>query len=53
MHDVPTRAEMLAAHDDSNPGNPLAIAIAAAMAAYGDVLADQSNRAGTFPNPPV
>jgi hypothetical protein len=53
MHHVPTRAELLAALDDPNSGNPLATAIAAVITSYGNALADQANRAGAFPNPLV
>jgi hypothetical protein len=53
MHHVPTRAELLAALDDPNPGNPLAVAIAETLAGYAKQLADQAKRAGAWPNPVV
>ena len=53
MHHIPTRAELLAALDDPNPGNQLAVAISETLAGYAKQLADQADRAGAWPNPVV
>lgn len=51
MKRIPTRVEMLAALDDPNPANPLAVAIADCIASYGAQLNEQARRAGEWPNP--
>jgi len=53
MHHVPTRAELLAALDDPNPDNPLAVAIGNVLASYAIELNQQADRAGASPNPLV
>lgn len=53
MHDIPTRAELLAALDDPNPENPVTTAIAAVITSYESALAEQVSRAGGWPNPLV
>lgn len=50
---VPTRAELLAAVDDPDPRNPLAIAIADVIARYADELSLQADLCNGMPNPVV
>lgn len=49
----PTRAELLAALEDHNVDNPLAVAIAAIIASYANELNQQASRAGAIPNPVI
>ena len=44
MQAVPTRAELLAAVEDHDPGNPLGVAIAVAVASYANMLGEQAER---------
>lgn len=50
---VPTRAELLAAIDDPDPRNPMAIAIADVVARYADELSLQASLCNGMPNPLV
>lgn len=49
----PTRAELLAALEDHNVDNPLAVAISAVIASYANELNQQASRAGAIPNPVI
>lgn len=49
----PTRAELLAALEDHNPDNPLAVAIGAVIASYANELNQQTSRAGAIPYPVI
>ena len=49
----PTRAELLAALEDHNIDNPLAVAISAVIASYANALNQQASRASAIPNPVV
>ena len=42
MHAVPTRAELLAAVEDHDPGNSLGVEIAVAVASYANILGEQA-----------
>lgn len=49
----PTRAELLAALNDPDPANPLAVAIAQTLERYTQQLAKQAGRKGAWHNPLV
>jgi len=51
MPHIPSRAELQAALNDTNPANPLAVAIADALTNYQTMLNEQATRAGAWPNP--
>ncbi len=49
----PTRAQLLAALNDPDPANPLAIAVSQTLECYTRQLAEQADRKGAWPNPLV
>mgnify|MGYP001205392380 CR=1 FL=1 len=49
MTAIPSRQDLLAALDDPDPVNPLALQIAAALDSYGAALNEQARRAGAVP----
>ena len=47
----PTRAQLLAALNDPDPANPLAVAVSETLERYTKQLAEQASRNGAWPNP--